>query len=467
MMPRAAILLVRISDDREGEGLGVGRQEADGRRLADRIGWGIAEVIVENDTSAFRRRKIRLPDGTTALRVVRPDLRRALELLASGERDGLMAYDLDRYTRDPRDLEDLLDLVEQQRIPVTSVTGSLRLDTDADVTMARVMVAVANKSSRDTSRRVRRKHEQLAEQGKPSGGGRRAFGYEPDGMTVREDEAEAIRAMAALILEGKSLYDVVRHLTEQGIRPSYAETWNTRSVSSILGGPRITGLRVHRGEIVGEATWPAILDREVWDRLQVALRERTAAGGGKNTLVRWLSQCLECSLCGAFLIGWSGPKYWCASSRGGCGRIAVDAVRAEADIEQDILRFLATPEVVAGIRSTFSDTAVAGARGDLAADETQLKELAGMWARRELSFAEYQEARAIITKRMEQSKALSSSPMPRLVKSLLHDPKKGWGKLTPPQRREVVLAITGGYRVLPASEGLRKFDPDRLVPKGR
>lgn len=163
MTPRAAILLVRISDDREGEGLGVGRQEADGRRLADRIGWGIAEVIVENDTSAFRRRKIRLPDGTTALRVVRPDLRRALELLASGERDGLMAYDLDRYTRDPRDLEDLIDLVEQQRVPVTSVTGSLRLDTDADVTMARVMVAVANKSSRDTSRRVSRKHVQLAE----------------------------------------------------------------------------------------------------------------------------------------------------------------------------------------------------------------------------------------------------------------------------------------------------------------
>jgi site-specific DNA recombinase len=68
----------------------------------------------------------------------------------------LIPLDLDRAMRDPRDLEDLIDLIEQSspRIPVESVSGSLRLANDADVTVAQVMCAVANKASRDTARRA-------------------------------------------------------------------------------------------------------------------------------------------------------------------------------------------------------------------------------------------------------------------------------------------------------------------------
>ena len=84
------------------------------------------------------------------------------------------------------------------RIHVRSVTGSLRLDNDADVTMARVMVAIANKASRDISRRVKRKMDELAAAGRPSGG-RRAFGYEKDGMTLRPDEAAIISELAMII----------------------------------------------------------------------------------------------------------------------------------------------------------------------------------------------------------------------------------------------------------------------------
>lgn len=468
MPPKRAILLVRISDDREGEGLGVGRQEEDGRKLADRIDWGIAEVIIENDTSAFKRRRVHLPDGTTALRTVRPGLRRSLDLLESGERDGLMAYDLDRYTRDPRDLEDLIDIVEQKRIPVTSVTGSLRLDSDADITMARVMVAIANKSSRDTSRRVSRKHEELAKLGKPSGGGRRAFGYDADGMTIREEEAAAIRKMAEIILsEEGSLYAVVNYLEENGPPPPYADRWSTRSVGTILGGPRIAGLRRFRGEVTGEAAWPSILDRDVWDDVQLRLRARRSAhGAASNALKRWLNGVLLCGLCGRHLLAW-GPRYWCASPRGGCGRIAVSAPRAEAEIERQILEYLSNPGSLAALQNAFSADAVSDARAELADDEAQLKVLVGMWARRELSFAEYTEARSIIAERLESSRTLAASPLPAVVKKLLAagDIATRWPEMKPVDRRSLVLAVvSGGYRVLPTGPGLRVFDPARLQP---
>src|SRR5690606_18878142 len=209
MTPERAVLLLRISyrkpedededqmsdaDRRRAEfSKGIGRQEEDARALAARLGWQIAKVIPEDDTSAFKRRKIKLPDGSTALRTVRPGFRAALAGLASGEYDGLIADDLDRVARDPRDLEDLIDVRDPRRprIPVESVTGSLRLANDADVTMARVMVAVANKSSRDTARRVARKHEELAAEGKPGGGGFRGYGF-TEQYEVIQDEARIL-----------------------------------------------------------------------------------------------------------------------------------------------------------------------------------------------------------------------------------------------------------------------------------
>jgi DNA invertase Pin-like site-specific DNA recombinase len=467
MEPVRAALLVRISDDREGEEKGVGRQEDDGRKHAAALGWTVTAVIVENDTSAFKRRRVTLPDGTRALRVVRPGFRRVLDMLASGEANGFIAYDLDRACRDPRDLEDLIDVVEERRCHVTSVTGSLRLANDADITMARVMVAIANKSSRDTARRVARKHEELAEAGTVGGGGRRPYGYERDGMTVRLDEARIVRWMARRVLAGWSQTRIADELNRRGVQPSMAKEWNVRSVASILRGPRITGLRRFRGEVVGEAAWPAILDRDTWEKVRGVLDER--AGSGSNTLVRWLTGVLYCGLCGNALEGGSGkpgPRYWCAPRSGGCGRIVITALQTETEVERQVLEYLTDPGVLTRLRSAHSTDAVKEARASLAEDEQQLKELAGMWARRELSFAEYGEARKIINQRVEQSRALVSASLPRVVRQLLAAPdaRAGWAGLDESGRRDIVRGVMPGYRVMPAGPGPRRFNPDRLVP---
>ena len=67
--------------------------------------------------------------------------------------------------------------------------------------MARVMVAVANKASRDTSRRVAAARQREAAHGKDGGGGR-AFGYERDGKTVRSAEAaEIVKAAQAILAD--------------------------------------------------------------------------------------------------------------------------------------------------------------------------------------------------------------------------------------------------------------------------
>jgi site-specific DNA recombinase len=113
---------VRISDDewvldeRTGEmrlsEKGITRQQEDVRALADKLGVEITEWYPENDTTAFRKKRIRLPSGRSVWRVIRPEFRRMLEDYEDGRIDGVIFYDLDRLARQPRDLEDLIVLVE-------------------------------------------------------------------------------------------------------------------------------------------------------------------------------------------------------------------------------------------------------------------------------------------------------------------------------------------------------------------
>ena len=52
-MPKAAAVYCRISDDRTGEQAGVARQEEDCLALAERRGWPVASVYIDNDLSAW------------------------------------------------------------------------------------------------------------------------------------------------------------------------------------------------------------------------------------------------------------------------------------------------------------------------------------------------------------------------------------------------------------------------------
>ncbi|NJP72474.1 recombinase family protein [Streptomyces sp. C1-2] len=501
MTPQRAVLLLRISyrkpEDGEEEtdetarrrefSKGIGRQEEDGRALAARLGWTVAKVIPEDDTSAFKRRRIKLPDGSTALRTVRPGFREALEGLADGTYDGMIADDLDRVARDPRDLEDLIDVVESSRprIPVTSVTGSLRLDDDAGVTMARVMVAVANKSSRDTARRVTRKHEELAAEGKPPGGGYRGYGFTAAGHEPIEEEAEILREIAARILGdwdgwtpeqraqvdpelGESLNSIAADLRRRNVPTVTGALWADRSVRSVISKPSVAGLREYRGEVVGKAVWPAIVPEDRWEEVRARLAGRHRSVDVR--LQRWLTGVLRCSRCGLMLHGWqgnNGPRYWCAKPRGGCGKIAVKAAFAEDEVQRQVLELLGREDVLRQLR-TVADTEVTDeVRAELAADEAQLKELAGAYARRQLTFPEYREARGIIEQRIKESRALLTSRAPRVLRRLLaaEDVAGGWSELTPPDRREVVLALVPGYDVLPHDRSMgNRFDPGRLVP---
>lgn len=444
-------LLVRISLDRDDVRAGVQRQEDDGRALAARRGDEVAQVYVENDTSAYKRRKVTLPDGRRELRVVRPEFRRALADLHDGVIDVLICYDLDRMVRDPRDLEDLIDVCEQTGRTAVSVTGSLQLTNNAGITMARVGVAMANQSSRDTARRVSRARESAAAAGRWSGGGRRAYGLTADRTSVVAEEAQVLVDAASAILAGHSLNSIARGLNDRGVPTASGATWAGVHLRSALTKPAVAGLLVYRGEVVGDAPWAAILDRATWEQVCDELSSRTPRA--TNVLRFWLSGVLICSKCGAPLRG-NGDYYWCgngynaSTGQRGCGSIRIKCAPTEQAIAALILAKIPT------LRVSSADT-VQNVAGDATQDDTQLAELAEMWGAREISLAEYRAARAKILERTAQARPRVT--VPSWAKSLTEET---WEELTPAGRRRIASALLEGVVVLPSPH--RRWSTERL-----
>ena len=432
-------LYERISDDRELTEAGVSRQDKDCRRLAKSLGWTVAQVYRENDTSAFARRTINLPDGTSVRRVVRPEFRRMLDDLAAGTVDAVIAYDLDRIARDPRDLEDLIDVCETTKRPARSVTGNLDLSTDGGITMARVAVAMANQASRDTARRVRRAQEENAARGRWNGGGRRPYGYTPDRSATVPAEAKVIREMARRVLAGEGINGLAKELRDRKVPNVNGKPWNRTSLRVMLTGPHIAGRLVYRGQEVGEAPWPAILDVDTWRAVcaEIAGRPRQDSG-----LRHYLTGVLVCALCGDHLRG-NGDAYICR----GCHRVSIHRERTEslvAGLLFAYVRSLPTPRTTKPAPPP---------------DDSQLAELAAMWGAQEITLAEYRKARAEIVKRLQATKP---APVKVPAWASRDDLEHQWPDLSPLQQRTVARSVLASIRVKPTGPGLRVFDPSRL-----
>jgi site-specific DNA recombinase len=390
---RAAIYC-RISQDRTGEALGVARQREDAEKLCTDRGWAVAEVLVDNDLSAYSGR-------------ARPGYTRLLDAVRAGEVDAIVAWHPDRLHRSPRELEDFVELVEEHKVAIATVrSGDLDLATASGRMTARIVGSVARHESEQKSERIRRALEQNAKAGRRHGSAR-PFGFEADGVTIREPEAELIRDAAARVLAGETVTGVARTWNEAGVKtPQRAAAWHPTKVRNILLSPRVAGLRAHKGEVVGEAVWEPVIDRQTWERLRSLLTRQSRPGRPSAYL---LSAIARCGLCSGPLWGSkSGQRvrYICHSGPGrdGCGRIAVTARQLDAFITQVTITTL-TDDGGRGLaqareRRAGEDRRQAKAADDLAIAEARLEELAGDYADGAITRREWLVARERLERRL-------------------------------------------------------------------
>ncbi len=465
-MPNAAAVYARISSDPDGDRLGVTRQVEDCTGFAERRGWPVREVYIDDDRSAYSGR-------------VRPEYRRMLEDIRAGDVDAVVVWHLDRLHRQPKELEEFFEVCKDARLTsLASVTGDTDLSTHDGQFLARILGAVAKKESDDKSRRISRKHQELAQAGKMAGGGDRPFGYRDDRRTVEPIEAAAVREAAARIRAGDSLRALATDWNARGLTSVRGKPWSVQVLRRMLLSTRLSGQRAYRGEVVATGDWEPILTPDDTAQLTAILTD--PARTTRRTVRRYLLSggLLRCSLCNAVLVArprsGGARRYVCAKGPGlpGCGKIAIMSEPLEALIAEAVLYRLDTPELAAALAGAAQQDAEAdAAQTSLSADRAQLDELARGYADRLITFAEWLVARKPIETRIEAGQR----KVGRLTQTAAITAHVGgadalratWAELPLTRQRAIVSAVLDRAIVRPAVRGRTTFDPDRVEPVWR
>jgi len=500
-------IYARISEDRA-DGAGVDRQLADCRVLVKRNGWGKAQEYTDNNISAFSGK-------------VRPAYAQMLEAIKAGIIGRIVVYNIDRLYRQPRELEVLIELADKGQLSVVTCQGDMNLSTDDGITMARVLVAMANKASRDTSRRVKRMKQDARAKGLPNGGPR-AFGWKATPvldasgkpalnkkglprMNLRENEPEPKEAVLLSqavndLLAGVSLNEIARRWNTADVKQPQTgrAAWTADGIRQLVANPRHAGLvghRVHekdergldqfsRPVVLGKAAWPAIIDHDRWERLQAVLMQRGAAGRvpRRRSLLTGL---VHCGRCGRTMVrgggragGTSIRKVWrCPTTtygnrtqliKKGCGRVSIDAEGLEQLLTLATLELADTSRFAKIVAQQSHQSHDAGKLvGQLEALGQRLDAAAISYAKGKLGVAAFEKVQALIQQEQRDvQKRLGQFSTSGVLAPFAGRPgflRKRWDVMTEDQRRTIIGLALGKVTVASAiKHGRPSFDPARV-----
>jgi len=480
-------LYTRISDDAEDDAKGVGRQEADERAWVASVGGRVAEpVYEENDTSAYKKKRVTLADGSVVYRVIRPVWQRMLADLRAGTIDAVVVADLDRLARDPRDLEDAIEIVEHHRRPIVGLTGGFDLLTDNGKFAARILVAMANKSSADTARRVARKHLEMQQTGMP-GGGPRPFGWNEDRRTLHPVESRILQRAAQRLLDGVPITAIVTEWNRDGIVGTRGKPWQVTSARQALRNPRVCGWRgrtvwetdpdtgesCHFVEVVhgpdGQpvvGTWEPILTPDRWEKIVAIIGSRPEAGRGRNARKYLLTGIVRCGECNRPMMGQAtaqGHVYLCPGSVVGCGKVARNGPKVDAYVTAALINKveLELRDALPAIDEVWPQ------EGELADVQDRIEELNAAYRAKEISGDRYfpqikhfeaEERRLSASRARHQSRVETVKAAPANIRA-------EWSGYTLPHQRAILEDYLHAVIIAKSPRRGAPFDPDLLDPQ--
>lgn len=193
-----------------------------------------------------------------------------------------------------------------------------------------IMSSLAQEESRSISENVTWGQRKRFADGKVSFGYSHFLGYDKgenkdDPPVINEKQAEVVRTIYRLFLQGKTSWAIAQHLTAEGIpTPSGRTKWAVSTIDSILTNEKYKGsailqktftvdfltkkIKVNEGEIPQyyvENSHPAIIDPEEWEIVQREVARRRALGRRYSGNSVFATRII-CGDCGGFY----GSKVW-------------------------------------------------------------------------------------------------------------------------------------------------------------
>ncbi|HEY5575610.1 MAG TPA: recombinase family protein [Clostridiaceae bacterium] len=239
--------------------------------------------------------------------------------------DTVIVHKLDRFSRDKYDSATYKRKLKQNGIRLISVVEHLDGSPES-VILESVIEGMAEYFSKNLAREVKKGLRETALQCKHTGG-MPPFGYDVDdnkSYKVNHKEAEAVRMIYEMYVNGHGYSDIIEKLNNMGVRTKADNTFAKNSLSSILRNEKYSGTYVfnrsaekdgygrrnnHKSKsnediIRIPGGIPQIVDQETFDKVQETLAKRKRAPGANKARVQYLlSGLIRCGECGFSMQG--------------------------------------------------------------------------------------------------------------------------------------------------------------------
>ena len=431
-------------------------------RLAD-LGLQEGEVLVDPGRSAWNPA------------VKRPAWDELMDRLERGVSGGMIVFDLERFTRQPKDGERMIEL---------AATGLLVLDSESEYDLRtpngkkafRDGINAAAYYSDRLSTRTSRGRKLKAMSGRPNGS-QRPFGFEADLVTIREDEAEVIRELTRRFLSREPQNALVCDLNERGVLTSQGKPWITRTLQQLLTRERNCGRIIHTDlttgitSVVGHLPGTPIITEDEFDQVCATFAARRRSQPNSATyLCTGVAVCGR-SDCGSPLHGRARKdmkpyddgsvhrEYWCGPYPRGCGRIMVDQRGLDEAAAALAIEILADPRHADAVETTAGEMKTEADRLDLAIAEAEnvAEALADRLGRGEMTRSRYD----VVIRPLDERIAKLKAERAALGDLSLHRPpavsrehwQRRWKEADAGERRALLQMALRGRRLIidPAS----------------
>ena len=238
--------------------------------------------------------------------------------------EAVLLYKMDRFARNRYDSAIYKARLKKNGVKVLYAKENIP-DGPEGIILESLLEGMAEYYSAELSQKIKRGMIENAHKCHTTGGPA-PLGYKvaPDKtFVIDEEEAPIVQKMFTLYDQGVPIKDIHTMLNAMGLQTSTGSRFTKSSFHSIFKNQKYIGIYESQG-IITEGGIPAIVDKDLFDRVQARMKSnRHAPARGKAKVKYLLSGKLYCGHCGAGMIGESGTSktgavhsyYTCANKK--------------------------------------------------------------------------------------------------------------------------------------------------------
>ena len=289
---KTACLYLRYSDRAQSEQSIEGQMRVC-KEFCGRNGITILETYIDRATSARSVEK-------------RFEFKRMMKDSEKHMWDSVVVYKLDRFARNRYDSATYKSRLKKNDVKVISATENLS-DNPESIILEAVLEGMAEFYSAELSQKITRGRQETALKCN-SLGGVIPLGYKVENKKYVIDPLTAPIVQEAFdrYASGETVADICRHFNLMGYRTAKGAAFNRNSFKTLFHNERYIGVYMYKDMRV-EGGMPAIIDRDLFEKVQQKLTDTAAAPGRATAKVDYLlSGKLFCGHCGDHMTGETG-----------------------------------------------------------------------------------------------------------------------------------------------------------------